>query len=104
PKLAVLYQMFGNTAGGFPYNGPFTLGIYSVATGAALRSWTGTDPAHGSYGYGGGGHPPAFPYRNSNGASASLYLREVNLAGPGGNLFTASKVIATIAVSTTNAR
>jgi hypothetical protein len=117
-KLAVLYQMPGNTAGGFPYNGLFTLGIYSVATGAVLRSWTGDDPHHGSYGYGGNGLPDpnanlswtsdgqrlAFAYRNSNGPNADLYLREVNLAGPGGNLFTASKVIATIAVSTTNAR
>ena len=117
-KLAVFYQTFGNTAGGVPNNGPFTLGIYSVATGTALRSWTGTDPAHGSYGYGGNTLPDpnanlswtsdgqrlAFAYRNSNGPNADLYLREVNLAGPGGNLFTASKVIATIAVSTTNAR
>ena len=117
-KLAVLYQMPGNTAGGFPYDGLFTLGIYSVATGAVLRSWTGDDPHHGSYGYGSDGLPDptanltwtsdgqrlAFAYRNSRGASASLYLREVSLAGPGGNLFTGSTVTATIAVSPTTGR
>jgi WD40 repeat protein len=116
-KLAVLYQVAGNRAG-FPYNGPFTLRIYSVATGATLHSWTGTDPAHGSYGYGGNGLPDpnanltwtsdgrrlAFAYRNSNGPSASLYLREVNLASQGGGLFTDSTVVATIAVSTTTGR
>jgi hypothetical protein len=113
----VLYQVAGNRAG-FPYNGPFTLRIYSVATGATLHSWTGTDPAHGSYGYGGNGLPDpnanltwtsdgrrlAFAYRNSNGPSASLYLREVNVAGQGGGLFTDSTVVATIAVSTTTGR
>ena len=46
----------------------------------------------------------AFAYRNSNGPGTSLYLREVNLAGPGSDLFTDSTVIATIGVSTTNAR
>ena len=116
-KLAVLYQVAGNGAG-FPDNGPFTLGIYSVATGAAVRSWTGTDPSHGSYGYGGDSPPDpnanltwtsdgqrlAFAYRSSNGPSASLYLREVNLAGQGGNLFTDSTVVATIGVSMTNAK
>ena len=116
-KLAVFYQVARN-GDGFPYSGPFTLGIYSVATGAALRSWTGTDPYHGSYGYGSDGLPDpnanltwtsdgqrlAFAYRSSNGPSASLYLREVNLAGRGGDLFTDSKVVATIAVSATNAR
>jgi hypothetical protein len=117
-KLAVLYQVAGSGDGGFPYSGPFTLGIYSVATGAALRSWTGTDPYHGSYGYGSDDVPDpnanltwtsdgqhlAFAYRSSKGPSASLYLREVNLAAPGSDLFTDSTVIATIAVSTTNAR
>ena len=118
-KLAVLYQMPGNTAGGFPYNGPFTLGIYSVATGAVLRSWTGTDPGHGSYAYGGGNGLPdpsanltwtsdgqhlAFSYRNSNGPNADLYLRELNLARSGGDLFADSTVIVTIAVSPTTSR
>ena len=113
-KLAVLYQVAG-TGAGFPYNGLFTLGVYSVATGAVLRSWTGDDPHHGSYGYGSDGLPDpnvnvtwtsdgqrlAFAYRNSRGASASLYLREVKLADPGGNLFTDAAVVATIGVSTT---
>ncbi len=117
-KLAVLYQMPGNTAGGFPYNGPFTLGIYSVATGAAVRSWTGDDPAHGSYGYGGNGLPDpnanltwtsdgqrlAFAYDNSMAPSDNVSLREVHLAGPGGDLFTDSTVVVTIAVSTTTGR
>jgi hypothetical protein len=117
-KLAVLYQVAGSGDGGFPYNGPFTLGIYSVATGAALHTWTGTDPYHGSYGYGSDDVPDpnanltwtsdgqrlAFAYRSSKGPSASLYLREVNLARPGSDLFTDSTVVATIAVSTTNAR
>jgi hypothetical protein len=117
-KLAVFYQVARN-GDGFPYSGPFTLGIYSVATGATLRNWTGTDPHHGSYAYGASNDVPdpnfnlswtsdgqrlAFAYRNSNSPSASLYLREVNLASPGGDLFTDSTVIATIAVSTTNAR
>jgi hypothetical protein len=117
-KLAVLYQV-ARKGDGFPYSGPFTLGIYSVATGAALRSWTGTDPHHGSYAYGGGNGLPdpnatltwtsdgqrlAFYYRNSNGPDASLYLREVNLAGPGGDLFADSTVIAAVAVSTTTGR
>jgi hypothetical protein len=116
-KLAVLYQVAGNSAG-FPYSGPFTLGIYSVATGAALRSWTGTDPYHGSYGYGSndgpdpnanltwtsGGQRLAFAYRSSRGSSASLYLRELNLASPGRDLFIDSTVIATIAVSNTTGR
>jgi hypothetical protein len=109
-RLAVLYQAS---------SGPFTLGIYSVATGAVVRSWTGTDPAHGSYAYGGGNGLPdpnttltwtsdqqrlAFYYRNSNGPNADLYLREVNLARPGGDLFADSTVIVTIAVSTTTGR
>ena len=56
----MLYQVPGTSAG-FPYNGPFTLRIYSVATGAVLRSWTGTDRAHGSYAYGGDGCPTPTP-------------------------------------------
>ena len=116
-KLAILYQVAGSGAG-FPYNGPFTLGIYSVATGAALRTWTGAAPYHGSYGYGADGLPDpnanltwtsdgqrlAFAWRSSGGPSASLYLREVNLASPGDDLFTDSRVIATVAVSTTDGR
>lgn len=116
-RLAVLYQAAGS-GDGFPYSGAFTLGVYSVATGAVLRSWTGTDPAHGSYAYAGDSPPDvnanltwtsdgqrlAFVYENSNSPSNGLYLREVNLAGPGGDLFTASKVIATIGFSTANAR
>jgi hypothetical protein len=109
--------MPGSTARGFPYNGPFTLGIYSVATGAVLHSWTGADRAHGSYAYSGDlpdananltwtsdGQRLAFVYENSNSPSNGLYLREVNLADPGGDLFTVSKVIATIGFSTANAR
>jgi hypothetical protein len=116
-KLAVLYQVARN-GDGFPYSGPFTLRIYSVATGAAVRSWTGTDPYHGSYAYGGSGLPDsnanltwtsdgqrlAFAYRSSKGPSSSLYLREVYLAGQGSDLFTDSTVVATIGVSTTNAK
>jgi hypothetical protein len=116
-KLAVLYQVARN-GDGFPYSGPFTLRIYSVATGAAVRSWTGTDPYHGSYGYGGNGLPDpnanltwtsdgqrlAFAYRSSEGPSSSLYLREVYLAGLGSDLFTDSTVVATIRVSMTNAK
>jgi hypothetical protein len=116
-KLAVLYQVAGK-GDGFPYSGPFTLGIYSVATGAALRTWTGTDPYHGSYGYGSNDLPDpnanltwtydgqrlAFAYRSSTGPDSSLLLREVNLAAPGGGLFTDSAVIAKIAVSPTNGR
>jgi hypothetical protein len=116
-KLAVLYQV-AREGDGFPYSGPFTLGIYSVATGAALRTWTGTDPYHGSYAYGSNDLPDpnanltwtsdgqrlAFVYRSSKGADSSLLLREVNLAAPGGGLFTDSAVIAKIAVSPTNGR
>ena len=116
-KLAVLYQV-ARKGDGFPYSGPFTLGIYSVATGKAVRSWTGTDPYHGSYGYGSNGLPDpnttltwtsdgqrlAFAWRSSRGPSASLYLREVSLAAAGGDLFTDSTVIATIAVSTTTGK
>jgi hypothetical protein len=117
-KLAVLYQVAAGKAADFPYSGPFTLGIYSVATGAALRTWTGTDPSHGSYAYGSNGLPDpsvnltwtsdgqrlAFAYRNSKGPDASLLLREVNLAAPGGGLFTDSAVIAKIAASPTTGR
>ncbi len=116
-KFAVLYQAAGTSAG-FPYNGPFTLGIYSVATGAVLRSWTGSNPSHGSYGYGGNGLPDpnanltwtsdgqrlAFAYRNSVSSNSSLYLREVNLAEPGGDLLADGPVIATIGASTTTGR
>ena len=117
-KLAVLYQVAAGNDAGFPYSGPFTLAIYSVATGAVLRSWTGTDPYHGSYGYGSDGLPDpdgnltwtsdgqrlAFAYRSSKRPNSSLYLREVDLAGQGGDLFADSAVVATIAVSTTNGR
>ena len=79
-KLAVFYQVARN-GDGFPYSGPFTLGIYSVATGAVVRSWTGTDPSHGSYAYAWDGPPDpnanltwtsdgqrlAFAYGNSKG-------------------------------------
>jgi hypothetical protein len=116
-KLAMFYQV-ARTGDGFPYSGPFTLAVYSVATGAVLRSWTGANPSHGSLGYGSNELPDsnnlltwtsngqrlAFAYRNSNGPDASLYLREVNLAGPRGSLFTDSTVAAKIAVSTTNGR
>jgi hypothetical protein len=116
-KLAVLYQM-AREGDGFPYSGPFILGIYSVATGAVLRTWTGTDPYRGSYGYGSDASPDpntnltwtsdgqrlAFAYRSSKGPDASLLLREVNLAAPGGDLFTDSAVIAKIAVSPTTGR
>jgi hypothetical protein len=117
-RLAVFYQV-ARKGDGFPYSGPFTLGIYSVATGTALRTWTGTDPYHGSYGYGendglpdptanltwtSDGQRLAFAYRSSKGPTASLYLRELRLTGPGTDLFTDSTVIAEIAVSTTNGR
>ena len=116
-RLAVFYQMPGSTAG-FPFDGPFTLRVYSVATGAVLRSWTGANPSKGSYGYGGNGLPDpnanltwtsdgqrlAFAYRNSVSSNSSLYLREVNVAGPGGDLFADSPVVATIGASTTTGR
>ena len=116
-KLAVLYQV-ARAGDGFPYSGPFTLAVYSVATGAVLRSWTGTDPYHGSYGYGSddlpdsnanltwtsSGQQVAFAYRSSNSPDSSLLLREVDLAAPGGDLFRESPVIAKIAVSTTTGR
>jgi hypothetical protein len=117
-KLAVLYQVAAGTSGGFPYSGSFTLAIYSVATGAVLRTWTGTDPYHGSYGYGSNDVPDpndnvtwtadgqhlAFAYRSSNGPSASLYLRELSLGAPGTDLFKDSTVVAEIAVSTTTGK
>jgi hypothetical protein len=105
-KLAVLYQV-ARKGDGFPYSGPFTLGIYSVATGAALRTWTDPNPSHGSYGYGSDDLPDpnnnltwtsdgqrlAFAFDNSKGP-ASVLLREVNLAAPGGGLLTGSAVLA----------
>jgi hypothetical protein len=119
-KLAMFYQVAGAGAGSaFPYSGPFTLAVYSVGTGAALRSWTGSNPSHGSLAYGSDNGLPdssnlltwtsdgqrlAFDYRISNSGGASMYLREVDLAGPGGDLLTASTVIAKIAVSPTNGR
>ncbi len=111
----MLYQV-ARAGDGFPYSGPFTLGIYSVATGAALRTWTDANPGHGSYAYGSNGLPDpnanltwtsdgqrlAFAY--SGPSDASLLLREVNLAAPGGGLFTDSAVIAKIGVSPTTGR
>jgi hypothetical protein len=116
-KLAMFYQV-ARTGDGFPYSGPFTLAIYSVATGAVLRSWTGTNPSHGSLAYGSNDLPDsndlltwtsdgqrlAFDYRGSNSGDASLYLREVDLTGPGGDLFADSTVVAEIAVSKINGR
>jgi hypothetical protein len=114
----MFYQVAGAGAGSaFPYAGPFTLAMYSVATGAVLRSWTGSNPSHGSLAYGSDGLPDsnnlltwtsdgqrlAFDYDISN-TGASRYLREVDQAGPGGDLLTASTVIAKIAVSPTNGR
>lgn len=112
-KLAVLYQL-PRKGDAFPYSGPFTLAVYSVATGAVLHSWTGSDH-HASYSYGSDGLPDpngnvtwtadgqrlAFAFR---GSSTSLYLREVNLAGPAGGLFAASTVVAMIAVSPSTGR
>lgn len=110
-KLAVFYQL-PRTGDGFPYSGPFTLAVYSVPAGTVVRSWTGTDPFHGSLGYGSDGPPDsnsllswtsdgqhlAFDYRSSTDPhSASLYLREVNLSNPGNDLFADSTVVATIA-------
>jgi hypothetical protein len=43
----------------------------------------------------------AFDYRSSRAPTASLYLREVSLSSPGGDLFAVSKVVATIGVSPT---
>ena len=110
-KLAVFYQL-PRTGDGFPYSGPFTLAVYSVPAGTVVRSWTGTDPYHGSLGYGSDGPPDrndllswtsdgqhlAFGYRSStNPRSDSLYLREVSLSNPGTGLFADSAVVATIA-------
>jgi hypothetical protein len=117
-RLAVLYQVAAGNSAGYPYTGPFTLAIYSVATGATLRSLTGTDPHHGSYAYASEDLPDpnanltwtsdgqrlAFDYRNSRSPDSSLYLREVNATGPDGDLFADSTVIATIAVSMTNGK
>jgi hypothetical protein len=119
-SLAVFYQLPKTGDGDFPYSGPFTLAVYSVATGAALRTWTGTDPFHGSLAYGdtnglpdsnsqlswsSDGQRLAFDYRSSTDPnSASLYLREVNLSRPGKDLFADSTVIAQIAVSPTTGR
>ncbi|MGH3290624.1 MAG: hypothetical protein ACRDP7_02340 [Trebonia sp.] len=116
-KLALFYQVAGKGTA-FPYSGPFTLGIYSVATGTVLRSWTGANPSHGSLAYGSNDLPDsnslltwasngqrlAFVYRLSTGADSSLYLREVDTAGPGGDLLADSTVAAKIAVSTTNGK
>jgi hypothetical protein len=117
-RLAVLYQVAAAGAGdAFPYSGPFTLAVYSVATGTVLRSWTGTDPYHGSYGYGSNGLPDpnanltwtsngrqlAFAYSSSTGP-ADVLLREVDLTAPGGDLFRESSVIAKVAVSPTTGR
>ncbi len=116
-RLAMFYQV-ARSGDGFPYSGAFTLRIYSVATGATVRSWTGTDPSHGSYAYAGDSPPDpnanltwtsdgqrlAFAYDNSMGPNDDVYLREVHLAGQGSDLFTDSTVVATIAVSMTNAK
>jgi hypothetical protein len=119
-SLAVFYQLPKTGDGDFPYSGPFTLAVYSVATGAALRTWTGTNPFHASLAYGDSNGLPdsnsqlswssdgqrlAFDYRSSAGPdSASLYLREVNLSRPGKDLLADSTVIAEIAVSPTTGR
>lgn len=110
-KLAAFYQLPGKAVG-FPYSGPFTLAVYSVPAGALVRSWTGTDPFHGSLAYGSDAPPDsnsllswtsdgqhlAFDYRSSTDPhSDSLYLREVNLSNPGNDLFADSAVVATIA-------
>jgi hypothetical protein len=116
-KLALFYQAAGKGSA-FPYSGPFTLGIYSVSTGTVLRSWTGANPSHGSLAYGSNvlpdsnslltwasnGQRLAFVYRTSTGADSSVYLREVDAAGPGGDLLTDSTVAAKIGVSTANGR
>ncbi len=77
-----------------------------------MRSWTGTDPYHGSLGYGSNGPPdrkrPAVAghqtdsvWRSTTAAprphSDSLYLREVSLSSPGNDLLADSAVVATIA-------
>jgi hypothetical protein len=114
-SLAVFYQSPKAGDRDFPYSGPFTLADYSVATGAALRTWTATDPFHGSLAYGDSNGLPdsnsqlswtsdgqrlAFDYRSSaDPGSASLYLREVDLSSPGKDLLADSTVIAEIAAS-----
>lgn len=110
-RLAVLYQM-PRTGDAFPYSGPFTLAVYSVLTGAVVRSWTGTGPSHGSLGYGSNlppdsnnllswtadGRRLAFDYRSSTDQpNSSLFLREVSLSSPGNGLFADSAVVATVA-------
>jgi hypothetical protein len=105
-KFAVLYQPGRN----LPATGPFTLKVYSVATGALLHAWIGHDPYHGSYGYGSETPPDnntnlswtadgqrlAFVYRSSNGPDASLRLRVLDLKRQGTDLFADSTVIVTI--------
>jgi hypothetical protein len=102
-KLAVLSQ----AAGGGPAAGPFSLRVYSVASGALVHGWTGTDPYHGSYGYGSAAPPDdnrtlswtadgrrlAFAYRSSKSPDSSLYLRMADLTRPGQDLFADSTVI-----------
>lgn len=119
-SLAVFYQLPKTGDADFPYSGPFALAVYSVATGAPLRTWTGTNPFHGSLAYGDNNGLPdsnsqlswssdgqrlAFDYRSSTDpSSASLYLRELNLSRPGKDLLADSTVIAEIAVSPTTGR
>jgi hypothetical protein len=118
-KLAVLYQVARAGDNGFPYSGPITLGIYSVATGAALRTWTGTFPDHSSYVFGlsdrlpdpnanltwtSDGQRIAFAYDGSKGSRPSIFLRELRLAGPGSDLFAGSTVIAEIDASATTGK
>jgi hypothetical protein len=116
-KLAVFYELPRAGEAGFPYSGPFSLAVYSLPGGALLRSWTGTDPNHGGWAYGGempvgnsvlswtsDGRRLAFDYRSSRAPSSSLYLREVSLSDPGEDLFAASTVIATIGVSPTTGK
>jgi hypothetical protein len=113
----VFYEMPSAGASGFPYSGPFTLAVYSVPGGALLRSWTGTDPHHGGFAYGGDlpdgnsmvswtsdGRRLAFDYRSTRAPSASLYLREVSLASPGADLFADSTVVVTIGASPTTGK
>jgi hypothetical protein len=106
-KLAVLCQ------GGAPAAGPFTLRVYSVADGALVHGWTGTDPSNGFYSYGSAAPPDnnhtlswaadgrrlAFAFRSSKATDYSVYLRMVDLTGPGEDLFADSTVILKIAVS-----
>jgi hypothetical protein len=110
-RLAVLYQ----PGKAFPATGPFTLRVYSVATGALLHAWTAPAPRHSSYGYvydippdpnatlswTADGKRVAFVYGASAVSNASLYLRQVDLTRPGSDLFADSAVILKIAVSPT---